>query len=96
MTGAGDAGTLPGQSTVGASMFRGPTRAVLVVAAVSVPFGIYGEWAFRRAGAPATTLLYDLTVGWAFVAAGLVASRRQPGSRSGLLIALEGQGGCPP
>jgi signal transduction histidine kinase len=60
------------------------------VAAASVPLGIYGEWAFARAGATTPTVLYDLTVGWAFVAAGVVASRRRPDSGSGLLMAVEG------
>jgi signal transduction histidine kinase len=90
MTGAGEAGTLPVRSAASASASRGPTLAVLLVAAASVPFGIYGEWAFARAGATTPTLLYDLTVGWAFVAAGLVASRRRPDSGSGLLMACEG------
>jgi signal transduction histidine kinase len=35
-------------------------------------------------------LLYDLAVGWAFVAAGLVVSLRQPHNRSGLLLVAEG------
>jgi signal transduction histidine kinase len=69
---------------------RGPARAVVAVAALSVPFGIAGEWDYARAGASTPTFLYDLAVGWAFVAAGLVASRRQPDSRSGLLMALVG------
>jgi signal transduction histidine kinase len=81
---------LGGRAAVDARVSRGPARIVLVVAAASVPLGIYGEWAFARAGATTPTLLYDLTVGWAFVAAGLVASRRRPDSRSGLLMALEG------
>jgi signal transduction histidine kinase len=90
MTGAGEAGILPGRSAASASASRGPARVVLVVAAASVPLGIYGEWAFAHAGATTPTLLYDLTVGWAFVAAGVVASRRQPDSGSGLLMACEG------
>ncbi len=90
MTGAGEASILPGRSAASASVSRGPTRVVLLVAAASVPFGIYGEWAFARAGATTPMFLYDLTVGWAFVAAALVASRRQPDRGSGLLMAFEG------
>src|SRR2546428_12196619 len=69
---------------------RGPAPLVLALAALTVPLGIYGEWAFSRTGAALPTLLYDLTVGWTFVAAGLDASRRQPRMRSGLLMVLEG------
>src|SRR5438309_1995543 len=69
---------------------RGPAPLVLALAALTVPLGIYGEWAFSRTGAGLPTILYDLTVGWTFVAAGLVASRRQPRGGSGLLMVLEG------
>jgi signal transduction histidine kinase len=62
----------------------------VAVAAATVPLGIAAEWAFSRAGATPAMLAYDLTVGWAFAAAGLVVSRRQPDSRSGLLMAVEG------
>src|SRR5579859_4609476 len=67
-----------------------PARVLLPLATVSVPLGIYGEWAFSHAGASTPSLLYDLTVGWTFVAAGLVASRRGSPGRSGLLMVLEG------
>jgi signal transduction histidine kinase len=60
----------------------------LVVAAVAV--GLAGEWAFWRTGAPASALLADLAAGWAFVAAGLVAGRRQPANCSGRLMIAEG------
>jgi signal transduction histidine kinase len=90
MTGAGEARVLPGLSAARAPASRWPTFAVLAVAVASVPFGVYGEWAFARADATTPTLLYDLTVGWAFVAAGLVASQRRPDSGAGLLMACEG------
>jgi len=77
-------------SGVGGRAGRGPARIVLVVAAATVPLGLFAESAFAHAGAGTPTLLYDLTVGWAFAAAGLVASWRQPDSRSGLLMACEG------
>lgn len=62
----------------------------MAVAAACVPLGTYGEWAFSHAGATLPTVLYDLTVGWAFVGAGLVASRRGPTRGAGLLMTLEG------
>jgi signal transduction histidine kinase len=65
-------------------------RAALALGAASVPLGVYGEWAFSRTGADIPMLLYDLAAGWAFVAAGLVASLRQPANRSGLLLVTEG------
>jgi signal transduction histidine kinase len=64
-------------------------RAILVLA-VTIPLGIAGEWAFSRTGASLPALLRDLAVGWAFVAAGLVAWRRQSGSRTGTLMVAEG------
>ena len=67
-----------------------PAGVALAVAVASVPLGIYGEWAFSRTGATLPTVLYDLSVGWAFVAAGVVASRRGPTVGAGLLMALEG------
>jgi hypothetical protein len=64
-------------------------RTILVLA-VTIPLGIAAEWAFSRTGAPLPVPLLDLAVGWAFVAAGLVAWRRQPGSRTGTLMVAEG------
>jgi len=84
-------GTLSGHRDRGStSGFRRLALVAVVVAAASVPLGIYGEWAFSRAGATLPTVLYDLTVGWAFVGAGLVASRRGPTRGAGLLMTLEG------
>ncbi|HYW23857.1 MAG TPA: sensor histidine kinase [Terriglobales bacterium] len=68
---------------------RNDVRTVLVLA-MAIPLGITGEWAYSRTGAPLPALLRDLAVGWAFVAAGLVAWRRQPGVRIGTLMAAEG------
>jgi signal transduction histidine kinase len=64
-------------------------RAILVLA-VTIPLGIGGEWAFSRTGAPLPALLRDLAVGWAFVAAGLVAWRRQGSHRTGTLMVAVG------
>jgi signal transduction histidine kinase len=64
-------------------------RAILVLA-VTIPLGIAGEWAFARTGAPVLALIRDLAVGWAFVAAGLVAWRRQGSGRAGTLMVAEG------
>jgi hypothetical protein len=66
-----------------------PAR-VLAVAAAAVPLGIYGEWSFAHAGASPLMLLYDVCVGGAFVAAGLVASARTRSGRVGLLMVFEG------
>jgi signal transduction histidine kinase len=64
-------------------------RAILVLA-VTIPLGIAAEWAFSRTGAPLPALLRDLAVGWAFVAAGLVAWRGPGGRRTGTLMVAEG------
>jgi hypothetical protein len=60
------------------------------VVAVAVAAGLYGEWAYARTGAAPAALARDLVVGWTFVGAGLVARWRSPGSRTGLLMIVEG------
>jgi hypothetical protein len=62
----------------------------VVVGAVAVAAGLYGEWAYARTGAAPAELARDLVVGWTFVGAGLVARWRCPGSRTGLLMIAEG------
>jgi signal transduction histidine kinase len=62
----------------------------IVVLTVAVPLGIAGEWAYSRTGAQLPALLRDLAVGWAFVAAGLVAWQRQRERRAGTLMVAEG------
>jgi signal transduction histidine kinase len=59
-------------------------------AAASLAFGLFGEWAYARAGASRADVLRDLSVGWAFAAAGLVAWWRRPANNTGRLMAAEG------
>jgi signal transduction histidine kinase len=70
--------------------WREPPRLALLLAFASIPLGIYAEWCFARVGASPPTVIYDVVVGWAFAAAGAIASVRQPGNRTGLLMAAEG------
>jgi hypothetical protein len=60
------------------------------VGAVAVAAGLLGEWGYARTGAAPVELARDLVVGWTFVGAGLVARWRCPGSRTGLLMIVEG------
>ncbi|GAA4955837.1 hypothetical protein GCM10023238_23110 [Streptomyces heliomycini] len=59
-----------------------------VVAALAT--GCCGAWAYGRAGASWTDVLRDLTVGWSYAAAGLVAWWRRPGNGTGPLMLAEG------
>src|SRR5260370_4018490 len=52
--------------------------------------GVLAEWGYHLADSSVADLLRDASVGWAFIAAGLVAWRRQPANRTGLLMVAEG------
>ncbi len=52
--------------------------------------GVVAEWGYHLADSSLADLLRDASVGWAFIAAGLVAWRRQPANRTGLLMVAEG------
>ncbi|GIE47411.1 hypothetical protein Ani05nite_09450 [Amorphoplanes nipponensis] len=62
--------------------------AAAAVAAVAV--GLCGAWAYARTGATAGDLGRDLTVGWSFAGAGLIAWWRRPANGTGRLMVLEG------
>lgn len=84
------AGAVTAAPGPGAGVSRGDDARAILVLAATVPLGIAAEWAFSRTGAPLPALLRDLAVGWAFVAAGLVAWRRQSDGRTGTLMVAEG------
>jgi signal transduction histidine kinase len=62
----------------------------MAVLAVAVPLGVAGEWAYSRTGVQLPALLRDVAVGWAFIAAGLVAWQRDRERRVGTLMIAEG------
>jgi hypothetical protein len=66
-----------------------PARLV-ATGTVALAVGLYAERAYARTGAGPAALVRDLMVGWTFVAAGLVARWRRPGSRTGSLLVVEG------
>ncbi|MFF3492141.1 histidine kinase [Streptomyces sp. NPDC002795] len=59
-------------------------------AALAAVSGGAGAWAYVRSGASAGDLVRDLSVGWAYVVAGIVAWRRRPANHTGRLMVLEG------
>jgi signal transduction histidine kinase len=59
-------------------------------AAVSFVCGLAGEWAYARAGASRADVVRDLSVGWAFAAAGLIGWWRRPANNTGRLMVAEG------
>jgi signal transduction histidine kinase len=66
-------------------------RRVLVALALGgLAVGLYAEWAYAQGGTAPAELVRDVAVGWAFVGAGLVAWRRRPANRLGLLMTAEG------
>src|SRR5204863_9977561 len=82
----------PGLATPFGPRSHGRREAVPVVpslAVLTMALGIVCEWAFARTGAAPIDLARDLLVGYAFVAAGLVAWRRQPAVRWWALMLIE-------
>ncbi|WP_257155545.1 ATP-binding protein [Streptomyces sp. Ru87] len=67
-----------------------PGRRSAVWGAVALAVGLAAAGAYHRAGATGTDLLRDLSVGWAYAAAGLVAWWRRPANRTGPLLLAEG------
>ncbi|GAB2597302.1 hypothetical protein GCM10027168_32720 [Streptomyces capparidis] len=59
-------------------------------AVVALAAGVVAEWAYARAGASAADVARDLSVGWAFAGAGLVARWRRPANPTGALMLAEG------
>lgn len=59
-------------------------------AALAAVSGAAGSWAYLRAGGSAGDVVRDLSVGWAYAAAGIVAWRRRPANRTGPLMVAEG------
>jgi signal transduction histidine kinase len=72
-----------------ASRSRAAIVAVAGLAALVLLLGLVAEWAFARTGAAPVDLGRDMLVGWAFVAAGVVAWWRQPGERWWVLMLAE-------
>ncbi|WP_229844513.1 sensor histidine kinase [Streptomyces cinnamoneus] len=63
---------------------------LLLAGVVALAAGIAGGWAYARAGASGPDVVRDVTVGWAFAGAGLVARWRRPANRTGQLMVAEG------
>lgn len=67
------------------------SRLVLVALALAaLVLGVYAEWAYAQGGAGPAALIRDVSVGWAFVGAGLVAWRQRPDNRVGPLMISQG------
>ncbi|GGR58877.1 hypothetical protein GCM10015536_74230 [Streptomyces griseomycini] len=59
-------------------------------ATAALAAGICGAWAYRRAGATGADIARDLSVGWSYAGAGLVAWWRRPANPTGRIMLAEG------
>jgi signal transduction histidine kinase len=65
------------------------TRRVLLVAGAGLLLGLAAQWSANFFVDP-RRWIPDLAVGWTFIACGLIADRRRPSSRTGVLLAVTG------
>src|SRR5437660_856102 len=63
---------------------------VVVVALAGLLLGSLGEWCSRELGGELPDLVLDASVGWAFLAVGLIAWWREPRNRIGALMIAMG------
>ncbi|MCS0638609.1 histidine kinase [Streptomyces sp. LP05-1] len=80
-----------GGPTSGGRARRAPTPRLLIgLGTAALLAGACGSWGYARSGAGPGDLVRDLSVGWTYAAAGLVARYRRPANRTGDLLLAEG------